>query len=267
MRMDAPAAILDPAMLAHQAIGYAVALLLGPLTLASFAGRWRHRALGIGYAFGMLALYLTGSTITFTQYAYGTWEFARNVVFNLTGALYVALGVRAGQLWRRGSDAATSSIDLALRGALTASILTMVALAVIKSTPLRVFSILSGILLWMEWRDWRQGFTRAAHYARHARYSLAGYCYLMTVLSVVHLVDEIPGLLRWIWPALLGAAAIWIVHGSVTPGHRVRTRLQRAAILALLVASVGLAGYATWEASRDGFRRFPSPRQVAGPRP
>lgn len=265
--MDVPAAILDRAMLVHQAVGYAVALLLGPLALASFAGRWRHRAAGIGYAVGMLALYLTGSTLTFTQYDYGSWEFARNVLFNFVGVLYVALGVRAGVLWRRGPDAAPRSLDVALRTALTLAVLAMTSLAVVKSTPLRVFSVLSLALLWMEWRDWRIGFTRAAHYARHARYSLAGYCYLMTVLSVVHLVEEVPGLVRWIWAALLGAASIWIVHGAVTPGHRLRTRLQRPAIAVLLAASVMLAAYAVSEAARDGFMRFPSHPTAAAPRP
>jgi hypothetical protein len=269
MGADASAVILDRVLIAHQAIGYPVALVLGPLALASFAGRWRHRLVGIGYAIGMLALYLTGTAFTLTQYRYGSWEFARNVVFNLTGAMYVALGVRAGVLWRRApvAAAAPAALDRALRFTLTLSVSVMIALAVVKSTPLRVFSILSAILLWMEWRDWRQGVTRATHYARHARYSLAGYFYLMTVLSIVHLRDEIPGLLRWIWPALLGALTIWIVHGAVTPGNPRRTRTQRPAIVAALVASLALAGYAVWEVSRDGLTRFPNHPPAATPRP
>ena len=249
---------LDRLLVLHQAIGYPVALVLGPLALASFAGRWRHRAVGLGYAAGMTVLYLTGSAFTFTQYAYASWEFWRNVVFNLVGALYVAMGLRAGMLWRAGSTAEPALVDHALRWLLSATVALMLGLAVIKSTPLRVFTLLSLILLWLEHRDWRRGFTRAVSYARHARYSLAGYFYLMTVLSIVHLRDEVPGLARWIAPSLLGACAIWVVNGAVTPGHRLRTRLQRPTIAVVVAVSVLLAGYAVWEAWRDGFTRFPN---------
>lgn len=253
-------------LLVHRLVGYPLAFLVAPVALATFAGRWRHRAAGIAYGVGMVFLYLTGSVLTFTQYDYASWEFGRNVAFNLMGMLFLAHGVRAAYLWRHQELPRPSRIDHVLRAALLATLLVMASLAVFKNTPLRVFTLLGATLAVLDQRDWREGFTRAVLFARHARYILASYFYVLTVVSLVHLRDELSANTRWLWPAALGLFAIWITQGASTPGNPWRTRAQRWAIVLVVTIALGFGGYALYEVRRDGLLTRPSPPPEAAPR-
>lgn len=263
--MTEPFAGHDTLLLVHRLVGYPLAFLVAPVALATFAGRWRHRGVGIAYGVGMCFLYLTGSVLTFTQYDYASWEFGRNVVFNLLGMLFVAHGVRAAYLWRHRDLPRPSRIDRVLRVLLLATLAVMAALALIKNTPLRAFTLLGITLAVLDHRDWRAGFTTAVLYARHARYILASYFYVLTVVSLVHLRDELAVNARWLWPAALGAVAIWITQGASTPGHPWRARAQRWAIAVVVAVAIGFGGYALMEVRRDGILTLPSPPPEAAP--
>jgi hypothetical protein len=254
-------------LLLHRLLGYPVVFVVAPLALATFAGRGKHRWAGIGYAVGMVLLYLTGSVLTFTQYAYGSWEFGRNVVFNLMGLQFVLHGVRAIWLWRHPDAPRPTSLDRALRIAFTMTLGVMLGLAVLKNTPLRVFTILGAVLWWLDRADWRAGFDRARLYARHLRYIVASYFYALTVASLVHLRDELGANARWLWPAALGALTIWIAHGAATPGHLWRRRLQPWAFATVIAIATAFGAYAIHEVRRDGLATLPSPPPEAVRRP
>ncbi|MBX3134144.1 MAG: hypothetical protein KF689_12255 [Gemmatimonadaceae bacterium] len=262
-----PAANHETLLLWHRLLGYPVVFVVAPLALATFAGRGKHRWAGIGYAVGMLLLYLSGSILTFTQYAYGSWEFGRNVVFNLMGLLFVLHGVRAIWLWRHPNAPRPTALDRSLRHAFTITLAVMLALAVFKNTPLRVFTVLGLLLWWQDRADWRAGFDRAALYARHARYILASYFYALTVASLVHLRDELGANARWLWPAALGVLAIWIANGAATPGHPWRRRIQPWAVAGVLAIATAFGAYALHEVRRDGLATLPSPPPEAVRRP
>lgn len=253
-------------LLVHRMVGYPLAFLVAPIALATFAGRWRHRSAGVAYGVGMVFLYLTGSVLTFTQYDYASWEFGRNVVFNLLGLLFVALGVRAAYLWRLEELPRPGGIDHVLRAALLITLTVMASLALFKNTPLRVFTLLGIALAVLDHRDWRAGFTRAVLFARHARYILASYFYVLTVVSLVHLRDELSVNARWLWPSALGVFAIWVTQGASTPGHPWRTRAQKWAIALVLIIALGFGGYVLNEVRRDGLLTLPSPPPEAAPR-
>lgn len=264
--MPEQSATLHTLMLLHRLLGYPVVFVLAPIALASFAGRGPHRRVGLAFAVGMLTLYLSGSVFTFTQYEYRSWEFGRNAAFNLAGILFAASGARAAWLWARPAAPRPTALDHSLFAALAACVALMTALAVVKSTSLRVFAILSITLLVLDRRDWRAGFTRATLFARHARYILASYFYALTVASVVHLRDEMSGNTRWLWPSALGLFTIWVVQGAATPGHASRARAQRVVVAGVVALSLAFGVYAVYELRRDGLATPPNPRREAGPR-
>jgi hypothetical protein len=75
------------------------------------------------------------------------------------------------------------------------------------------------------------------------RYILGSYFYVLTVVSIVHLRDELTNDARWLWPSVLGVAAIALV----SEGGRA-TRFVMRAVLAL---SVAFGAYVGWEVARD----------------
>jgi hypothetical protein len=215
---------LSQLLLVHQLVGYPLVFLVAPLALASFAGRPPHRKVGIAYLVGMSFLYATGSVLTLTQYEYASWEFGRNIVFNLSGYLLALQGARAIWLWRNTDAPRPTPLDHTLRTLFIASTAVMFALAVQKNTALRVFALLAIVLLVLDRADFRAGLTKAVLYARHVRCILGSYFYILTVVSLVHLRDEVGANARWLWPTAAGLLVIWIAHGAATPGNPWRAR-------------------------------------------
>jgi hypothetical protein len=249
---------LERLLVVHQLVGYPLVFLIAPLALATFAGRPPHRQVGVAYLVGMTFLYATGSALTLSQYDYASWEFGRNVVFNLTGYLLALQGARAIWLWRTVDAPRPTRLDYGLRALFIASTVVMFALAVQKNTALRVFAILAIALLVLDRADFRAGLSRAVLYARHVRCILGSYFYILTVVSLVHLRDEVGANVRWLWPTAAGIVVIWIAHGAAMPGNPWRTRLQRWAVAATLALTMSFGAYVAYEVARDGLRR-PSP--------
>jgi hypothetical protein len=243
---------LDTVLLVHRIVGYPLAFVVAPLALATFAGRPRHRAAGVAYAVLMTFLYVTGSSLTFTQYPWGSWEFGRNVAFNLLGILFLLNGVRAIWLWRNQDAPRPARLDRALFALTAAALALMGALALVKNTPLRTFTILGVTLLVLDRRDWRAGFTRAVLYARHTRYILASYFYVLTVVSLVHLRDELAVNVRWLWPSAIGVAVIWIADQAARPAAGTRAHVNRWAMRATLAVALAFGAYTAYELVRDG---------------
>ncbi len=236
LSVRADAAIL----LVHRLVGYPLAFVVAPLALASFAGRAGHRTAGKLYVVLMTFLYLTGTTLTLTRHAWLSWDFARNVAFNLLGYSLVLGGFRAMWLFAHPGTPRPAAVDralLALQAALAAS---LVALALTRAGPIAGIALVACVLVGLEVRDWRAGFTSSVLYRRHVRCIVASYFYVLTVVSLVHLRDEFSSDVRWLWPSVIGA----LVLAAVRP---VRTRTRTVAVGATIVVALAFGVYAGWE--------------------
>lgn len=241
---------LDSLMVIHRAVGYAFAFVVAPVALATFAGAPGHVRTGRAYFWLMVFLYATGSVVTLTQHDWGTWGFARNVAFNLTGFSFVLVGVRAMVLFRREGSVQPGRIDAALAGLLVACASALLILGLFRDTPVRVFAGLTWVLVWLELRELRAGFRpRALLYRRHVRYILASYFYVLTVASIVHLGDEMSRDLKWLWPAAIGTFVVWAATTRAAVLNR--RRLLRAAVALTITLAVGFGGYAIWETFQE----------------
>jgi len=258
--LPAPLATL---LLVHRSVGYPLAFLIAPLALASFAGRPPHRWAGLAFAGGMTFLYLTGTTLTLTQYSWASWEFGRNLSFNLLGYLFVLHGVRAIWLWRHENAPRPTRLDETLRALLYGTVALMTALALVQNTALRAFALIAITLVLLDRADWRAGLTRGVLYRRHARYILGSYFYLLTVVSLVHLRDELATNARWLWPAAAGVLVIWIAQGANTPGNPWRARAQRWAVGATFAITIAFGSYVGWELVRDARISSPNPQPAS----
>jgi hypothetical protein len=197
--------------LIHRVVGYPLAFVVAPLALATFAGAPGHRWAGKAYVVLMTYLYATGTVLTLTRHEWGSWEFGRNVVFNLLGYSLLLHGFRSMWLRSHPDVPRPAQLDRVLLGVLVALVIAMAALALSASnTPLHVFSAIGIALIAMEIREWRDGLSPRALYRRHVRYMLGSYFYVLTVVSLVHLRDELPSDARWLWPSVLGVATIWL---------------------------------------------------------
>lgn len=230
--------------LVHRIIGYPLAFIVGPWALASFAGAPTHRWSGKTYAIAMTFLYVTGTSLTLTRHPWGTWEFGRNVAFNLFGYSLLLHGFRAMWLLNNRDARRPVGVDYALLAAMLVLATTLAVLAVQRSnSPMHVFAALALVLAALELRDWRTGLTAKALYARHVRYMLGSYFYVLTVVSIVHLRDELTNDARWLWPSILGAGTLWLV------GEGKRT--TRWTMRVLLALSIAFGAYVAWEVARD----------------
>lgn len=237
--------------LIHRVVGYPLAFVIGPLALATFAGAPGHRWTGRAYALTMTFLYVTGTALTLTRHDWASWEFARNVAFNLLGYSFVLHGWRA--MWLHGRSSAPGSrlaapgkdaIDVALLASLAALTLALLILAALRpNTPVRIFAAIALWLLVLEARDWRAVQTRALQYRRHVRHVLASYFYVLTVVSLVHLRHELASDARWLWPAAIAVGTIWLVQE--------RARATRWTVRAIVALSVAFGAYVAWELVRD----------------
>lgn len=230
--------------LVHRIVGYPLAFVVGPLAIATFAGAPGHRWTGRTYALTMTFLYFTGTVLTLTRHDWGTWDFTRNVAFNLLGYSFVLHGWRSMWLQRRPDAGQRGMLDRALLLSLAILVATFVALAVARAnTPVRVFAAIGVALLALEIRDWPRQRTRAELYRRHVRYMLASYFYVLTVVSLVHLRAEMPSDLRWLWPSAIAIALIWLVDE--------RARATRWTMRAVVALSLAFGAYVAWELVRD----------------
>jgi hypothetical protein len=225
--------------LAHRTLGYPIAFLVGPATLLAFTTPRTHRAWGHAYLYGMTALYLSGTYLTLARHEWLTWQFARNVSFNLLGFSMLVYAYRAIWLFRRPEAPAPTRLDRALSAAQLATVLGVVVVAAFKDTPMRVFAVVGLVLCALDLRDQRDGFRpRARLFRRHVRYVLASYYYLLTLVSIVHLDAALPRNAKWLWPTGVGAVAMWLAlggRGLAASGGRAPS-LPRAVTLTLVAA-------------------------------
>lgn len=249
--MCVPETLDHAVVLIHRIVGYPLAFIVAPLALARFAGAPGHRSAGLWYVVLMTFLYISGTSLTLTRHDWGTWEFGRNVVFNLLGYSLLLYGFRAMWLLNKPEVVRPARLDRVLLAVLVASVAVLVVLAAMRSGPLQGIALAGILLLGLEIRDWRRGFAATDLYRRHVRYMIASYCYVLTVVSLVHLRDELSSDARWLWPSVLGAIVIWLSCAE-KPAllRRNRARLTRYAMRSALVVALGFGLYVSWELLR-----------------
>jgi hypothetical protein len=244
----------DALITIHRAVGYPTAFVVGPLALLAFAKPAIHRRWGQVYLYLMSFLYLTGTFFTLTKHEWHTWEFARNLTFNFFGFSMLLYGWRAIYLFRREGPVRPARLDWVLAGLLGATVLAVVAVASVRDTPMRLFTLVGVTLLVLEARDLRAGFQpKSLLFRRHLRFILASYFYVMTVVSIVHLSDELPRTMKWTWPTFFGALIIYLATAG-TPRQLLlpRGKVLRSAVWATLVLAVLYGGYAMYDLARGG---------------
>lgn len=232
----------------HQAVGYPVAFLLVPVLLATFAGKPGHRGAGWTYLVLMTFLYLSGTFLTLTRHDWWTWEFFRNVTFNFFGYSLLIYGCRAAYLLHRREAPAPTRFDYGLAVLLTVSVAALASVAIWKNTPMRVFSLIGVVLVVLEWRDLGAGFTpRSVLFNRHVRFVLGSFFFVLTVVSLVHLNEELPRNIKWLWPSVIGLVVIYLMTSRRAGLLRRRRSITRSALAATGVIAVGFGAYAISE--------------------
>ena len=225
-------ALVGGLVLAHQAVGYVTAFALAPLALGAIAVPARHRPWGKAFVVAMIALYATGLAFTLRLHAPSSFVGARNLAFNFTGFFVVLCGWRAIHRHRH-RIAAPQPLDHAMRTILAAGGATLVALGVRHHFP---SFVLGAIALAVAFRVMREDAAPGALLLRHQRLMLAGFCYLLTVLSLVHVRASAD--VKWLWPALVGVPLVVYAtrHGADPPRMRV-------AVHALVAVATAFALY------------------------
>ena len=242
----------------HRLVGYPLAFLVAPLALATFAStrvadRLKHRGLGRWYLYLMTFLYISGTFLTLTRHPWASWDFARNLTFNFLGFSTILFGARAMVLFQRLGEAAPGTLDRVLAGLLLATASALALLALAPDPTVRVFAVIAAVLAALEIRELRAGFQpRELLYRRHIRYVLVSYFYVLTVASIVHLGDELPRDLKWLWPSAVGALVVCAATATAPAWlRRHRARVTRAAVLTTLTVGLCFGGYALYEVLRD----------------
>jgi hypothetical protein len=243
--------VLPPALdagieIVHRLVGYPLAFVVAPLAVATFAGKPGHHWAGKAYVVVMTFLYVTGTALTLTRHPWGTWEFGRNVVFNMLGYSLLLHGFRSMWLVSHPQAPRPALLDRVLLGSLVVLVAALALLAAMHtSAPMHVFAVIGAGFVALEVRDWRAGLTRPLLYRRHVRYMLGSYFYVLTVVSLVHLRDELTSDARWLWPAAIALAVIWLVgEGS---------RANRWAVRATLVVAMLFGAYVSYDIAANGF--------------
>lgn len=247
----------------HMIVGYPTVFLVGPLALSAFASPKPHRRWGLRFLVLMSFLYLSGSALTFARGDWDSWAFARNVLFNFFGFSMLLYGWRSIHLYRQAGQPKPSGLDWVLAGLLTTTVLAMAAVAWVRDTPMRVLTAAGLVLVALDYRDLSAGFApRYRLYARHVRFVLASYFYVLTVVSIVHLKDELGRDVRWLWPGVLGTAAIAVASVAASrPGASWRLPVLRGVVRAVLVVTGLYGGYVAF----DLITRGPVAGQETGP--
>jgi hypothetical protein len=227
---------------------------VGPLALLAFARPALHRRWGQVYVYLMTFLYLTGTFFTFTKHDWHSWEFARNLAFNFFGFSMLMYGWRSIHLFRQDGQPRPSRLDWALAALLGTTVLAVLAVATAHDTPMRLFTLVGVALCALEVRDLRAGFKpKSVLFRRHLRFILASYFYVLTVVSIVHLNDELPRTVKWTWPTFVGGLIIFLTTaGTPWPLVLPRGKVLRSAVWATLVLAVLYGSYAVYDLARGG---------------
>jgi hypothetical protein len=239
-------------ILVHRVVGYPTAFVVAPAALLAFAKPALHRQWGKAYLYLLTFLYVTGTFLTFAGHEWHTWDFARNVVFNFFGFSMVLYGWRAIHLFRRVGQPAPTRFDWALAGMLSATVLGLLVVAAVRDTPMRLFALVGIVFCVLEFRELHGGFQpKSVLFRRHTRFILASYFYVLTVVSIVHLGDELPRNVKWIWPTLLGGLIIAATGNAAGRFAPPRGKLLRLAVAATVLVAVLYAGYVAYDLSRE----------------
>ena len=223
-------ALLGGLVLAHQAFGYATAFVVAPLALSRFAEPHRHRPWGRAYVYAMIGLYLTGLTFTLRLHDPASFVGARNLAFNFTGFFLVLVGWRAIHRHRH-RWFQPRLLDHAMRATLAAGGAVLVALGARHHFP---SFVLGAIALAFAVRAMREGADPRALFLRHQRAMLAGFVYLLTVLSLVHV--RAPTDVKWLWPTLVAAPIVaWATRSGPDP-RRMRIAVPLVVAVAMTFA-------------------------------
>ncbi len=242
----------------HRLVGYPTAFVVAPLALLSFAVAGRHRRWGRAYFYLMVYLYMTGLFMTLTRHPWTSWAFARNLFFNFYGFSLVAYGYRAITLFRARDEPAPSMLDRILAGVLLSTTAALILLNWKHDTPMRGFAIVAAVFSVLEVRDLRRSFRpRELLFARHLRFMLGSYFYVLTVLSIVHL-QRLPRNVKWLWPTVLALPIVLVATGEV---HRFliekRSRRLAYAVGVTLFTAATLGLYILVGAVREDPLIFP----------
>lgn len=239
-------------ILIHRMVGYPTVFLVAPAALLAFARPALHRRWGKVYLCLLTFLYVTGTFLTFALHDWYSWSFARNIVFNFFGFSMVLYGWRAIHLFRQVGQPAPTRLDWALAGMLGATVLGLVVVAVARDTPMRLFTLVGITFCILEFVELRAGFQpKSVLFRRHTRFILTSYFYVLTVVSIVHLGDELPRDLKWIWPTLFGGLIVAATGNAARRFAHPRGKVLRLAIGATLFVSVLYAGYIAYDLSRS----------------
>lgn len=252
--------------LVHRLVGYPTAFLVAPAALFAFSRPAVHRRAGAAYVGLMTFLYLSGTTLTLTRHDWTAWGFWRNLAFNFLGYLTVLLAWRAITLFRRPELPRPSTVDRILAGALAAGVTALVAVALVQDFPMRVFALAGVVLLATEIHDLRHRMEpRTLLFRRHLRYVLTSYFYVLTVVSLVHLQDELPREVKWLWPLPIALLAVSLATGGPVPFRRLAAgRGVRWAVILTLALALPLGAYALVELARGGVAGQSEARDQAG---
>ena len=245
----------DTLILIHKAVGYPLAFIVAPLALVAFATPKIHRRWGKLYFYLMVFLYLTGSWFTLTKHPWNSWGFARNLTFNFFGFSMVLYAYRAIRLFRTHGEVKPDRTDRFLAIILTCSVAALFSVAVWKNTPMRVFTLVGIWLCVLEWRELRSSvWEKPVLFRRHLRYIMASYFYVLTVVSVVHLNDELPTNVRWLWGTFVGILACWLLTAkksgswnSVVIGRVSQGVLTRWVVTGIVLLSIAFGSYVVYD--------------------
>lgn len=250
---------IDTLVLIHQIVGYPTAFIIAPIGLLAFTQASLHRRWGKIYLYAMFFLYCTGTYLTLTRHDWSGWTFYRNLAFNFFGFSLLLYAWRAIWLFswvgKAGvGEAVVGWRDRALAWLLTLTVVALVAVGGWDDIPLAGFAIIGAVLAFMEWRDLAPGVLgKPVLYRRHQRYILGSYFYVLTVVSLVHLDDELPRNVKWLWPTVAGILTVSLLTlGTSRAGARLlpflsRGMLPRYVITAIVLLSLAYGSYAIYD--------------------
>ena len=89
--------------------------------------------------------------------------------------------------------------------------------------------------------------TRAMLFRRHVRFILGSCFYVWTVVSLVHLGDELPRKARWLWPTVIGLVVVYLLTAERLQAPAIRRTLRKPVVTATLAVAVLFAGYVLFE--------------------
>jgi hypothetical protein len=158
-------------------------------------------------------------------------------------------GIRAIYVYRKPTPYEPSQVDRFLTRLLIATVLGLFSVAVFKHTPMRVFTAIGLVLVVLEVRELGTHVVkRSTLYRRHIRYILGSYFYVLTVVSLVHLKEEIPRRnVRWLWATVLGIVVVYLAT-SRRPGLvRHQGRTTRWAVIATVTVAILFGSYVAYD--------------------